>query len=132
MEIFEGLLQHGRLSMNQIMDRHKGMHKALTSNENTTAADVLHENFSKLAEARYIERCPAHSPFLKTEKEDGAKKKTPKSKVTNSEKEKELYNCDSDRLILCLNLNLDFKKLILNLQSYLRWLMHHRPWKHVH
>ncbi|KAL7610375.1 hypothetical protein Lser_V15G10083 [Lactuca serriola] len=84
MEIFEGLLQHGRLSMNQIMDRHKGMHKALTSNENTTAADVLHENFSKLAEARYIERCPAHSPFLKTEKEDGAKKKTPKSKMADA------------------------------------------------
>ncbi|KVI04710.1 RNA polymerase III subunit RPC82-related, helix-turn-helix [Cynara cardunculus var. scolymus] len=31
MELFEGLLQHGRLSFNQIMDRHKDKHRAVVT-----------------------------------------------------------------------------------------------------
>ncbi|KAK9063198.1 hypothetical protein SSX86_017068 [Deinandra increscens subsp. villosa] len=80
-EIFEGLLQHGRLSMNQIMDRHKDKHKALvTDGENSKVTSTLHENFNKLAQARYIERCPAHEPFLEPV-EEGAKKRMAKSKI---------------------------------------------------
>ncbi|PWA69316.1 RNA polymerase III Rpc82, C -terminal [Artemisia annua] len=83
-EIFEGLLQHGRLSFNQIMDRHKDKHKAdITNGENSTAANVLHENFNKLAQAHYIERCPAHEPFLEPP-EQGAKKRTSKSKIADA------------------------------------------------
>ena len=48
--------------------------------ENSTAANVLHENFNKLAQARYIERCPAHEPFLEPPEQD-AKKRTSRSKV---------------------------------------------------
>ncbi|KVI08682.1 hypothetical protein Ccrd_012927, partial [Cynara cardunculus var. scolymus] len=71
MELFEGLLQHGRLSFNQIMDRHKDKHRAVvTSGENSTAANVLHENFNTLIQACYIERCPAHEPFLAPEEGD--------------------------------------------------------------
>ncbi|KAI3735310.1 hypothetical protein L6452_14805 [Arctium lappa] len=83
MEIFEGLLQHGRLSLNQILDRHKDKHRAIvTSGENSTAANVVHENFNKLAQARYIERCHAHEPFLAPEEGDTpAKKRTARSKM---------------------------------------------------
>ncbi|KAI3817993.1 hypothetical protein L1987_11795 [Smallanthus sonchifolius] len=82
-EIFEGLLQHGRLSLNQIVDRHKDKHKALVTNgENSNATNVLHENFNKLVQARYIERCPAHEPFLEPQ-EEGAKKRTAKSKIAD-------------------------------------------------
>ncbi|XP_023752433.1 uncharacterized protein LOC111900785 isoform X1 [Lactuca sativa] len=85
MEIFEGLLQHGRLSMNQIVDRYKDKHKSHTSKENSTAANVAHENFNKLAQAHYIERCPASEPYLESEKEDdtAGKKKTAKSKTND-------------------------------------------------
>lgn len=68
MEIVRGLLQHGRLSINQIMERHKEKHKSLTSEENITAINLLHENFNKLVEACYIERCPAHEPHIKKKK----------------------------------------------------------------
>ncbi|KAI3731320.1 hypothetical protein L1987_62508 [Smallanthus sonchifolius] len=81
-EILEGLLQHGRLSLNQIKDRHKDKHKDLVTNgEDSNATNVLHENFNKLAQARYIERCPAHEPFLEPQ-EEGAKKRT-KSKIAD-------------------------------------------------
>ncbi|KAI7756754.1 hypothetical protein M8C21_028736 [Ambrosia artemisiifolia] len=82
--IFEGLLQHGRLSLNQIMDRYKDKHQALeTGGENSSATNVLRENFNKLAQARYIERCPAHEPFLEPP-EEGAKKRTAKSKIADA------------------------------------------------
>lgn len=69
--------------MNQIVDRYKDKHKSHTSKENSTAANVAHENFNKLAQAHYIERCPASEPYLESEKEDdtAGKKKTAKSKV---------------------------------------------------
>ncbi|PSS32385.1 DNA-directed RNA polymerase III subunit like [Actinidia chinensis var. chinensis] len=82
-EILEGLLQHGRLSLNQILDRHKE-----TSNQsggNCTAQDALQKNFSRLLCVRYVERCPAHEPFIAPPNEEGAavKKRGAKSaKVT--------------------------------------------------
>ncbi|KAI3778154.1 hypothetical protein L2E82_07219 [Cichorium intybus] len=86
MEIFEGLVQHGRLSMNQMMDRHKEKHKALTTEENSSIANLVLENLNKLAQARYIERCPAHQPHIKKPKEDDTqtKKKTAKSKMADA------------------------------------------------
>ncbi|KAK1416390.1 hypothetical protein QVD17_32181 [Tagetes erecta] len=82
-KIIEGLLQHGRLSLNQVRDRHKGKHKALVTSEgNGNATNMLHENFNRLAQARFIERCPAHEPFLERT-EEGAKKRVAKSKIAD-------------------------------------------------
>ncbi|KAK1416388.1 hypothetical protein QVD17_32179 [Tagetes erecta] len=82
-KIIEGLLQHGRLSLNQVRDRHKGKHKALVTSEgNGNATNMLHENFNRLAQARFIERCPAHEPFLERP-EEGAKKRVAKSKLAD-------------------------------------------------
>ncbi|XP_071688131.1 uncharacterized protein [Rutidosis leptorrhynchoides] len=65
MEIIKELLEHGRLSLNQIRDRYMDKHKVdEPSGDNNTSVNVIHENFNKLAQARYIERCPAHEPFL--------------------------------------------------------------------
>uniref|UniRef100_A0A5B7AVW8 DNA-directed RNA polymerase III subunit RPC3 n=1 Tax=Davidia involucrata TaxID=16924 RepID=A0A5B7AVW8_DAVIN len=76
-EIFEGLLQHGRLSLNQILERHKQ-----TSNQNEgNNQDAVKENFNRLVNARYVERCPAHQPFLAPPAEEAAavKKRSAKS-----------------------------------------------------
>ncbi|XP_059629258.1 uncharacterized protein LOC132271795 [Cornus florida] len=78
-DIIEGLLQHGRLSLKQISDRHKD-----TSNQsagNCTAQDAVKENFNKLVNARYVERCPAHEPNVAPpdEEETSVKKKVSKA-----------------------------------------------------
>ncbi|KAL3653528.1 hypothetical protein CASFOL_003209 [Castilleja foliolosa] len=74
--IFQGLVQHGRLSFKQITER----------NEDTTGRSDIHvvqENFNKLLSARFIERCPAPDPFLAppSEDENASKKRGPKSKI---------------------------------------------------
>lgn len=78
-EVFEGLLQHGRLSVNQIADRHK--ETSSLDGGNSTALETLHGSFNKLVNARYVERCPAHEPFLAppAEGETPAKKRGAKS-----------------------------------------------------
>nr|XP_009627995.1 DNA-directed RNA polymerase III subunit rpc3 isoform X2 [Nicotiana tomentosiformis] len=75
-EIFEGLLQHGRLSLNQIIDRFKQ-----TSNQGDSSAEAARDNFNKLVNARFVERCPAPEPFLgpSAEEETAAKKQGAKS-----------------------------------------------------
>ncbi|KAL6971943.1 hypothetical protein U1Q18_031626 [Sarracenia purpurea var. burkii] len=44
-------------------------------------ADALQKNFNRLVNARYVERCPAHEPFLAppAEEETAAKKRGAKS-----------------------------------------------------
>ncbi|XP_052176063.1 uncharacterized protein LOC127790540 isoform X2 [Diospyros lotus] len=78
-EILEGLLQHGRLSLNQILDRHK--ETSHQSEGNHTAQDALQQHFSKLINSRFVERCPAHEPFLAppVEEETTVKKRGAKS-----------------------------------------------------
>ncbi|KAM3337754.1 DNA-directed RNA polymerase III subunit rpc3 isoform X1 [Capsicum galapagoense] len=75
-EIFEGLLQHGRLSLNQIIDRYKQ-----SSNQGDSSADAARDSFNSLVKARFVERCPAPEPFLKppSEEETAAKKRGAKS-----------------------------------------------------
>ncbi|XP_047327585.1 DNA-directed RNA polymerase III subunit rpc3-like [Impatiens glandulifera] len=70
-DILEGLLQHGRLSEDQILDRYMDI-----SNQNE-AQDAIKENFRRLVGARYVERCPKPEPFLAppSEEEVAAKKR---------------------------------------------------------
>ncbi|KAF5947312.1 hypothetical protein HYC85_013269 [Camellia sinensis] len=84
-DILEGLLQHGRLSLNQILDRHKE-----TANQrNFTARDALQNNFNRLVNSRYVEHCPAHEPFLAppAEEETVVKKQGAKSAKVMKESE---------------------------------------------
>ncbi|KAI5675127.1 hypothetical protein M9H77_06077 [Catharanthus roseus] len=64
-EIFEGLLQHGRLPLGEIIDRHKQ-----TSTQGNCSTDAVLETFNKLVNARFVERCPAPEPFLEPPAED--------------------------------------------------------------
>ncbi|KAM3218254.1 hypothetical protein P3L10_022784 [Capsicum annuum] len=75
-EIFEGLLQQVRLSLNQIIDRYKQ-----SSNQGDSSVDVARDSFNNLVNARYVERCPAPEPFLKppSEEKTAAKKRGAKS-----------------------------------------------------
>ncbi|XAR69867.1 hypothetical protein NMG60_11001613 [Bertholletia excelsa] len=83
--ILEGLLQHGRLSLNQILDRHK--ETSNRSEGNSSVQEALQKNFNRLVSSRYIERCPAHEPFLAppAEEETGAKKRGAKSTKVSEE-----------------------------------------------
>lgn len=76
-ELLEGLLQHGRLTVEQVLSR-------ATSNLNeghSAVQDSVRKSFIRLASARYVERCPASEPFLAlpTDEETPAKKRGPKS-----------------------------------------------------
>ncbi|KAK9113839.1 hypothetical protein Syun_020636 [Stephania yunnanensis] len=77
-ELLEGLLQHGRLTLEQIMLR--AMSK---QNEGTSVyQDVVRTNFVRLVNLRYVERCPTSEPFLAPNSEEEAPsigKRGPKS-----------------------------------------------------
>ncbi|KAB2011852.1 hypothetical protein ES319_D09G047700v1 [Gossypium barbadense] len=72
-ELLEGLLQHGRLTLKQMFDRAK-------SGQNE-GDDVVQEAFVKLLNAHFIERCPASEPVLTnpTKEEEAARKRAAKS-----------------------------------------------------
>ncbi|KAL8128971.1 hypothetical protein V2J09_018126 [Rumex salicifolius] len=61
--VLEGLLQHGRLTVSQVLDKATAF-----SNE----GGILRERFMKLVKARYIERCPAAEPLVSLLTEEGA------------------------------------------------------------
>lgn len=75
-EIFEGLLQHGRLSLSQIIDRYKQ-----ASKQGDASTDAARDSFNSLVNARFVERCPAPEPFLEPPpaEENVAKKRGAKS-----------------------------------------------------
>lgn len=80
-EVFEGLLQHGRLTMEQIIDRASGI-----KNKDVSVPDTVRETFIRLVKARYVERCPAPQPFLPLpdeEEEKAAKKRGPRFAKTS-------------------------------------------------
>ncbi|KAL2533842.1 RNA polymerase III subunit RPC82 family protein [Abeliophyllum distichum] len=66
--IFEGLLQHGRLSLNQIIDRNM-------QTPDNSDVHAVRESFSRLLNARFVERCPAPEPFLAPPEEETPAKK---------------------------------------------------------
>ncbi|XP_021765114.1 DNA-directed RNA polymerase III subunit RPC3-like [Chenopodium quinoa] len=75
-DILEGLLQHGRLTLTQILDR------ALASSSEGSS-DTHQESFTKLVRCRFVERCPAPEPLisLPNEGDTPAKKGGGRNKV---------------------------------------------------
>ncbi|CAH9087608.1 unnamed protein product [Cuscuta europaea] len=75
-EMFEGLLQHGRLSFSQILDRHKE-----TAKQEVSGEDDVFDRFQRLVQARFVEHCPDPLPFLEPSSKDesAAKKKAKKA-----------------------------------------------------
>ncbi|XP_062153502.1 uncharacterized protein LOC133861722 isoform X2 [Alnus glutinosa] len=82
-ELFEGLLQHGRLTLKQMVEREK------SSKREGICEDIVQENLLKLLAARYVERCPTHEPVLAAPVKDEttAKKRGAKSAKRNEESE---------------------------------------------
>uniref|UniRef100_A0A7C9DN57 DNA-directed RNA polymerase III subunit RPC3 n=1 Tax=Opuntia streptacantha TaxID=393608 RepID=A0A7C9DN57_OPUST len=78
LELLEGLLQHGRLTLAQSLDR-----ALACSNEGTSAKDIYQECFIKLVNSRFVERCPTPEPLISSPNEDAApaKKGGGRSKV---------------------------------------------------
>ncbi|XP_047938408.1 DNA-directed RNA polymerase III subunit rpc3 isoform X2 [Salvia hispanica] len=66
--ILLGLIQHGRLSFDQIIDREK---------QKTGSSDnqVVHDSFRRLLSARFIERCPLPGPLLTPPTDEAPAKK---------------------------------------------------------
>ncbi|OWM75612.1 hypothetical protein CDL15_Pgr021777 [Punica granatum] len=74
-ELFEGLLQHGRLTLEKLIDRAK------SGKQNSNIENAVRENLSKLVHAHFVERCPAIEPVLAPPSEDelAAKKRASRS-----------------------------------------------------
>ncbi|KAL6541575.1 hypothetical protein OROGR_011061 [Orobanche gracilis] len=97
-EIFQGLVQHGRLSFQQIIERRQ---------ETTGSPDIhtLRENFSRLLDARFIERCPIPNPFLEplSEEEIRAIKRGVKSAKSIEERALEAALEESMRFLMIMD-----------------------------
>ncbi|KAI5652783.1 hypothetical protein M9H77_29970 [Catharanthus roseus] len=70
-EIFEGLLQQGRLPLSEIINGHK----QTSSTQGNCSTEAVLESFYKLVNARFVERCPAPEPFLEPPAEDETRAK---------------------------------------------------------
>lgn len=89
-ELLEGLLQHGRLTLKQMVERAKDMAQRQKSSKlERTCEDILQESLHKLLAARYVERCPTPEPVLAApvKEETTAKKRGAKSAKKNEESE---------------------------------------------
>ncbi|KAF3432981.1 hypothetical protein FNV43_RR24083 [Rhamnella rubrinervis] len=75
-ELLEGLLQHGRLTQEQIYERAKSIKSGDCADQSG-----VQEHFRKLVNDRFIERCPAPEPFIaeSTPEETPAKKRGAKA-----------------------------------------------------
>ncbi|KAF7801890.1 DNA-directed RNA polymerase III subunit RPC3 [Senna tora] len=85
-ELLEGLLRYGRLTLKQMVDRasqRKGNTSMMHELQNPVAIDVVRESLHKLLMVRYVERCPAPSPVVSSPVEKDTKKRGAKSKVAN-------------------------------------------------
>ncbi|XP_061997540.1 uncharacterized protein LOC133715167 isoform X2 [Rosa rugosa] len=74
-QLLAGLLEHGRLTQQQLMDRANQKSKSNSSQVQNAAQD----NFVRLVTARFVERCPAPEPLLEEAPEQEGPKK-PRSK----------------------------------------------------
>ncbi|XP_038878061.1 DNA-directed RNA polymerase III subunit RPC3 isoform X1 [Benincasa hispida] len=76
-ELLEGLLQNGRLSMEQMVERAQSSKHA----GNRPIPDIVHDSLFKLLNAHFVERCPAPEPSLspKVEEQPPPKKRGAKA-----------------------------------------------------
>ncbi|KAI4378151.1 hypothetical protein MLD38_015673 [Melastoma candidum] len=74
-ELFQGLLQHGRLSLKKMIDRAK------SGRDDCAVEDTIRGNLAKLLDSRFVERCPAGEAVLSPPAEEGtgARKRGAKS-----------------------------------------------------
>ncbi|KAL2324536.1 hypothetical protein Fmac_023594 [Flemingia macrophylla] len=73
-ELLDGLLRDGRLTLKQMVDR------ASQGKENAVATNAVREILCKLLAARFVERCPAPEPVVSTSfKETTTRKRGAKS-----------------------------------------------------
>ncbi|XP_059432515.1 uncharacterized protein LOC132165849 isoform X2 [Corylus avellana] len=87
-ELLHGLLQHGRLTLKQMVERAKNMiEREKSSKREGICEDIVQENLLKLLAARYAERCPTHEAVLAAPvtEETTAKKRGAKSAKRNEE-----------------------------------------------
>ncbi|KAK1268555.1 hypothetical protein QJS04_geneDACA017093 [Acorus gramineus] len=74
--LFRGVLQNGRVTFNQLVDRDQAGSKGARDRE------TLREDFNKLIQARYVERCPKPDPFIAPDLEEDAPAKKRGSKLS--------------------------------------------------
>ncbi|GMN44598.1 hypothetical protein TIFTF001_013803 [Ficus carica] len=80
-ELLEGLLQHGRLTLEQIYERAKSRDPAVQ--------DAVQESFHKLLNSRFVERCPVPEPFVEPPAVKSSNKRGAKSAKLNEASETE-------------------------------------------
>ncbi|KAK9672623.1 hypothetical protein RND81_12G112900 [Saponaria officinalis] len=74
--ILGGLLQHGRLTLPQILDR------AMETSDkgNDVSRETYNESFITLLRNRFVERCPAAEPFIPLPTDEETKQSRPKAR----------------------------------------------------
>ncbi|KAM7272475.1 hypothetical protein ACFE04_027138 [Oxalis oulophora] len=82
--LLEGLMEHGRLTIQQMLDRAKSKQK---ENVNEVTLESLQQTLLNLLSCHYVERCPAPEPLLSSDTEGEApKKQSAKSKKSEEVK----------------------------------------------
>ncbi|VFQ87948.1 unnamed protein product [Cuscuta campestris] len=107
-QIFEGLVQHGRLSLQQILDRH-----GATAKKGKSGADAALDRFKRLVSARFVERCPAPEPFIAppTEDEKAAAKKKGRKVAQMHEKTIEIQALEAAAPMESLRFSIEMESL---------------------
>ncbi|KAF5195877.1 Dna-directed rna polymerase iii subunit rpc3 [Thalictrum thalictroides] len=109
-ELLEGLLQHGRLTLEQVILR------AISKrNEGDRAVqDALRANFVKLVDAHYVERCPASEPIANLQdegKNPSTRKRGAKSakfvQIESAEEQAMTSAIPSERFVVIANTGAD-------------------------
>uniref|UniRef100_A0A7N0TQ09 DNA-directed RNA polymerase III subunit RPC3 n=1 Tax=Kalanchoe fedtschenkoi TaxID=63787 RepID=A0A7N0TQ09_KALFE len=72
-DLLQGLLEHGRLTMELIIRR-------AAESTKTEAPDAVHDAFKRLVGARFVERCPDSEPFIELPTDEEATTKNRRSK----------------------------------------------------
>ncbi|PIA62731.1 hypothetical protein AQUCO_00200631v1 [Aquilegia coerulea] len=109
-ELLEGLLQHGRLTLEQIILR-----AVSKLNEGDCAVqDALRANFVKLVDAHYVERCPASEPIANLQdegKNTSTRRRSAKSakfaEVETAEQQVMTAAISSERFVVVTNTGTD-------------------------
>lgn len=81
--LLEGLLQHGRLTFDQLAVRVTLKHPGAIRND-------IRKNFNRLIHANYVERCPFSEPSIKPEDVPSSGKKRSKTDVGSSSVEQQV------------------------------------------
>ncbi|XP_065044650.1 uncharacterized protein LOC135676886 isoform X2 [Musa acuminata AAA Group] len=89
--LLEGLLQHGRLTFDQLVVRATSKH----SEDGSSIRDVLRKNLERLVHGQYVERSPRPEPFIAPTSEEA----TASARRRSAKSKEETYSLEQQAMI---------------------------------